>query len=246
MGKGLFSPFVAMVTTCEGWRRNRMRTLEITLNQTAFAVRELCPQFIFLQWHYFCAKKNQHVKKKRKKWSKKKKEHFSPLLYLFTENFTNLFIYYYLFIYFYTSSRLYLYLVIVWSDSWIPLCSVFGVFSVLWVLCVVQVSWKLQPWSVAFSLSKPIAIYTQQYLHSQEFWRRKSLGRSAVKFSSVPQYKAFLLPVELFSLSFCFQLHQEMDGGEGVVLWPLNGFISSSSIQKWWVECLQWPITPPQ
>lgn len=60
-----------------------------------------------------------------------------------------------------------------------------------------------------------------------------------MKFSSVPQYKAFLLPVELFSLSFCFQLHEEMDGGEGVVLWPLNGFISSSSIQKWWVECLQ-------
>lgn len=142
MGRGLFSPFVAMVTTCEGWRRNRMQTLEITLNQTAFAVRELCPQFIFLQWHYFCAKKNQHVKKKEKRWSKKKKEHFSPLLYLFTENFTNLFIYlllFYLFLYQFAAIFIFSYCLVRLLNPF-----VFGVWSVLSALGLVCCTGELK------------------------------------------------------------------------------------------------------
>lgn len=138
MGRGLFSPFVAMVTTCEGWRRNRMRTLEITLNQTAFAVRELCPQFIFLQWHYFCAKKNQHVKKKEKRWSKKKKKSIF-LLYcicLLKTLLIYLFIFYYfiyLFLYQFAAIFIFSYCLVRLLNPFV--FSVWSVLSALGLVC---------------------------------------------------------------------------------------------------------------
>lgn len=140
MGRGLFSPFVAMVTTCEGWRRNRMRTLEITLNQTAFAVRELCPQFIFLQWHYFCAKKNQHVKKKKKKGeAKKKKSIFLLYCICLLKTLLIYLLLFYLFLYQFAAIFIFSYCLIRLLNPF-----VFGVWSVLSALGLVCCTGELK------------------------------------------------------------------------------------------------------
>lgn len=65
MGKGFFCTFVAMVMGYEGQRRNGSWTSEIKLNQTTFAIRELCPQFTFVQWSYFYAKESKLSWEKR-------------------------------------------------------------------------------------------------------------------------------------------------------------------------------------
>lgn len=66
-------------------------------NQTAFAVRKLCSQFIFSNDIFVQRKTNLRGKKKKKKNSKaKKKKHFSSLLYLFTEIFIYLFIFFWI------------------------------------------------------------------------------------------------------------------------------------------------------
>lgn len=83
MGKGFFCTFVAMVTGYEGQRRNGIWAWEIKFNQTTFGIRELCPQFTFLQWSYFYAKENKLI------WEKKgrKRKLLSSSLHLFTEEF---------------------------------------------------------------------------------------------------------------------------------------------------------------
>ena len=71
-------------------------------------------------------------------------------------------------------------------------------------------------------------------------WRRRGIWkRSTVKGSSLPH-------ITFYSASFfpspCFQLRP-------VWRWkkqPLNRFLASSSIQKWWAESPQWAISPPQ
>ena len=86
-GQRIFSTFVAMVTGCEGQRRNRIWASEIKLNQTTFAIRELCSQFTFLQWSYFYAKENKLL------WEKRgAKENFYLLYCIFVlKNFSNVF-----------------------------------------------------------------------------------------------------------------------------------------------------------